>query len=99
MSAGLFDLTDKVAIVTGCNTGLGQGMAVALAQAAARQFMLQGGGGRIINIASLLSFQGGIRVPAYTASKWHGRVHVAAARTVPESCAPDRLCCAFRGSA
>ncbi|TDL90544.1 2-dehydro-3-deoxy-D-gluconate 5-dehydrogenase KduD [Meridianimarinicoccus aquatilis] len=28
-------------------------------------------GGRIVNIASLLSFQGGIRVPAYTASK-HG---------------------------
>jgi 2-deoxy-D-gluconate 3-dehydrogenase len=40
-----------------------------LAQAAARQFIAQGGGGRIINIASLLSFQGGIRVPAYTASK------------------------------
>ena len=29
------------------------------------------GGGRIVNIASLLSFQGGIRVPSYTASK-HG---------------------------
>jgi len=29
------------------------------------------GAGRIINIASLLSFQGGIRVPSYTASK-HG---------------------------
>ncbi|MFQ1702818.1 2-dehydro-3-deoxy-D-gluconate 5-dehydrogenase KduD [Loktanella agnita] len=28
-------------------------------------------GGRIVNIASLLSFQGGIRVPSYTASK-HG---------------------------
>ena len=26
-------------------------------------------GGKIINIASLLSFQGGIRVPSYTASK------------------------------
>lgn len=31
--------------------------------------MLARGGGKIINIASLLSFQGGIRVPAYTASK------------------------------
>ncbi|MDB4838121.1 2-dehydro-3-deoxy-D-gluconate 5-dehydrogenase KduD [Marinomonas sp.] len=31
----LFDLNNKVAIVTGCNTGLGQGMAVALAQAGA----------------------------------------------------------------
>src|SRR5271156_5617691 len=29
----------------------------------------QGKGGRIINIASMLSFQGGIRVPSYTASK------------------------------
>jgi 2-deoxy-D-gluconate 3-dehydrogenase len=31
--------------------------------------MLARGGGKIINIASLLSFQGGVRVPAYTASK------------------------------
>lgn len=38
-------------------------------QAAAKQFMAQGGGGKIINIASMLSFQGGIRVPSYTASK------------------------------
>ncbi|NIA56048.1 2-dehydro-3-deoxy-D-gluconate 5-dehydrogenase KduD [Massilia sp. TW-1] len=39
-----------------------------LAQAAARH-MAAHGGGKIINIASLLSFQGGIRVPAYAASK------------------------------
>ncbi len=39
-----------------------------LSQAAARM-MLQRGGGKIINVASLLSFQGGIRVPSYTASK------------------------------
>lgn len=157
-----FDLKDKVAIVTGCSRGLGQGMAVALAQAGAdivgvnmsdpdatrksveaigrrfhtvqanlmsteqlesiveetvrifgkvdilvnnagtirredaihfsekdwddvmnvnlktvfffsqavaKQFMAQGSGGKIINIASMLSFQGGIRVPSYTASK------------------------------
>jgi 2-deoxy-D-gluconate 3-dehydrogenase len=31
--------------------------------------MIPGGGGKIINIASMLSFQGGIRVPSYTASK------------------------------
>lgn len=31
--------------------------------------MLKAGGGRIINVASLLSFQGGVRVPAYAASK------------------------------
>ncbi|HFQ5143276.1 TPA: 2-dehydro-3-deoxy-D-gluconate 5-dehydrogenase KduD [Vibrio vulnificus] len=158
----LFDLTDKVAIVTGCNTGLGQGMALGLAkagadivgigheaapetqqqvealgrkfhyitanlmeqaqlsqivaeavevmgridilvnnagiirredilefseenwddvininqktlfflsQAVAKQYVKQGNGGKIINIASMLSYQGGIRVPSYTASK------------------------------
>ncbi|MBN2553098.1 MAG: 2-dehydro-3-deoxy-D-gluconate 5-dehydrogenase KduD [Spirochaetales bacterium] len=40
-----------------------------LCQAAARQFMRQKSGGKIINIASLLSFQGGILIPPYTASK------------------------------
>ncbi len=157
----MFDLNGKVAVVTGCNTGLGQGMALALAragcdivgvnivpatetatelermgrrfreiaadlgiavaedvvaratdsfgridilvnnagiirradaleftekdwddvinvnlkavfflsQAAARQFIRQKTAGRIVNVASLLSFQGGIRVPSYTASK------------------------------
>lgn len=40
-----------------------------LSQAVARQFITQGNGGKIINIASMLSFQGGIRVPSYTASK------------------------------
>ncbi|WP_308911783.1 2-dehydro-3-deoxy-D-gluconate 5-dehydrogenase KduD [Pseudokordiimonas caeni] len=39
-----------------------------LAQAAARH-MVAHGGGKIINIASMLTFQGGIRVPSYTASK------------------------------
>ncbi|MCP8688832.1 2-dehydro-3-deoxy-D-gluconate 5-dehydrogenase KduD [Marinobacterium sedimentorum] len=162
MILNAFDLHDKVAIVTGCNTGLGQGMAVGLAQAGchivgvnrsdasetrtlieslgrrflglradlgntdelpaiidsavsefgridilvnnagiirrndaidfsakdwddvmnvnlrttffmsqavARQFIAQRSGGKIINIASMLSYQGGIRVPSYTASK------------------------------
>lgn len=40
-----------------------------LSQAVARVFIDQGTGGKIINIASLLSFQGGILVPSYTASK------------------------------
>jgi 2-deoxy-D-gluconate 3-dehydrogenase len=39
-----------------------------LCQAAGRH-MLANGGGKIINIASMLTFQGGIRVPSYTASK------------------------------
>jgi 2-deoxy-D-gluconate 3-dehydrogenase len=39
-----------------------------LAQAAAK-LMVENGGGKIINIASMLSFQGGIRTASYTASK------------------------------
>jgi 2-deoxy-D-gluconate 3-dehydrogenase len=39
-----------------------------LCQAAGRH-MIRAGGGRIVNIASMLTFQGGIRVPSYTASK------------------------------
>jgi 2-dehydro-3-deoxy-D-gluconate 5-dehydrogenase len=39
-----------------------------LAQAAAK-VMLENGGGKVINIASMLSFQGGIRTASYTASK------------------------------
>jgi 2-dehydro-3-deoxy-D-gluconate 5-dehydrogenase len=161
MSANPFDLSGKVAIVTGANTGIGQGVAIALAEAgadvalvgrtpaeeaaemvraagrraaivdadlstiapvlgvieqtvaelgrldilvnnagiirradaldfseedwdavidtnlkstfflaqAAARHMVAHGGGKIINIASLLSFQGGIRVASYTASK------------------------------
>jgi 2-deoxy-D-gluconate 3-dehydrogenase len=40
-----------------------------LSQAVARRMLAEGGGGKIVNIASLLSFQGGIRIPSYTASK------------------------------
>jgi 2-deoxy-D-gluconate 3-dehydrogenase len=42
-----------------------------LTQAVARHMIKSSTAGRIINIASLLSFQGGIRISAYTASK-HG---------------------------
>ena len=45
-----------------------------LSQAAARQFVVHGGG-KIINVASALSFQGGYTVLAYTTSK-HGVVGV-----------------------
>ncbi|WP_118132915.1 2-dehydro-3-deoxy-D-gluconate 5-dehydrogenase KduD [Oceanicella sp. SM1341] len=41
------------------------------AQAFGRELLASGRGGSVVNIASLLSFQGGIRVPSYTASK-HG---------------------------
>ena len=40
-----------------------------LSQAAARVMIKQGKGGKIISTASMLSFQGGILVPSYTASK------------------------------
>jgi 2-deoxy-D-gluconate 3-dehydrogenase len=40
-----------------------------LAQAVAQSMVNAGRGGKIINIASMLSFQGGIRTASYTASK------------------------------
>jgi len=40
-----------------------------LCQAAARQFVKQNTPGKIINVASMLSFQGGIKISSYTASK------------------------------
>jgi 2-deoxy-D-gluconate 3-dehydrogenase len=40
-----------------------------LSQASARQMVKQASGGKIISVASMLSFQGGIRVPSYTSSK------------------------------
>jgi len=40
-----------------------------LSQFAGRDMIGRGTGGKIVNIASLLSFQGGIRVPAYSSSK------------------------------
>lgn len=40
-----------------------------LTQGVAKRMLADGKGGKVINIASLLSFQGGIRIPSYTASK------------------------------
>ena len=40
-----------------------------LTQAVGRQMIQQGRGGKIVNIASMLSYQGGVRVPSYAASK------------------------------
>ncbi len=42
-----------------------------LAQAFARRALARGGGAKIVNVASIVAFVGGIRVPSYTASK-HG---------------------------
>ena len=46
-----------------------------LCQAFGRKVLEAGRAGRIVNIASVLSFQGGIRVASYTASK-HGAVGI-----------------------
>ena len=40
-----------------------------LSQAVVKAMIARGRGGKIINTASMLSYQGGIRVPSYTASK------------------------------
>jgi 2-deoxy-D-gluconate 3-dehydrogenase len=40
-----------------------------LSQAVAKSWIGAGRGGKIIQVASMLSFQGGVRVPSYTASK------------------------------
>jgi 2-dehydro-3-deoxy-D-gluconate 5-dehydrogenase len=40
-----------------------------LSQAVAKVMVKRGQGGKIINTASMLSFQGGIRIPSYTAAK------------------------------
>lgn len=46
-----------------------------LSQAYGRRLLAEGKRGKIVNIASLLSFQGGIRVASYTASK-HGALGI-----------------------
>lgn len=63
--AGVLDLTeDDWDVVLQVNLKA----AFLLAQAAGRRFVAQKRG-KIINIASMLSFQGGIRVPSYAAAK------------------------------
>lgn len=48
---------------------LNEKMVFFLSQSFAKKWIADGQGGKIINIASMLSYQGGIRVPSYTASK------------------------------
>src|SRR5206468_3066257 len=42
-----------------------------LSQAFAKRALARGGGAKIVNVASVLAFTGGVRVPSYTAAK-HG---------------------------
>ena len=48
---------------------LNQKMVFFLSQAVAKDWIADQKGGKIINICSMLSYQGGIRVPSYTTSK------------------------------
>lgn len=57
-------------------------------QAFGRELIARGQEGAIVNIASLLSFQGGIRVPGYTASK-HGIAGIT--RLLANEWAPDGI--------
>lgn len=50
-------------------TSVNQKVVFFLSQRVAKEYIAQGTGGKIISVASMLSYQGGIRVPAYTASK------------------------------
>jgi len=61
-----------------------------LSQAVAREFIEKGNGGKIINTASLLSFQGGIRGISYTASKF-GVVGIT--KTMSNSWSKDGINC------
>jgi 2-deoxy-D-gluconate 3-dehydrogenase len=58
-----------------------------LAQAAARKMRDQGGG-KIINVASVMSFQGGVLIPSYVAAK-HGLLGVT--RALANEWAPYRI--------
>jgi len=59
-----------------------------LSQAAARIMVGNGKGGKIINVASMLSFQGGILVPSYTASK---SAVMGLTRSLANELAPHRI--------
>src|SRR5438552_1534727 len=79
----LFDLTGRVAIVTGGNGGIGLGMAEGLAAAgalvvlagrnaakgAAAVKQIEAAGGKVINIGSMMSIFAAGFAPAYAASK------------------------------
>ncbi|USN99484.1 MAG: 2-dehydro-3-deoxy-D-gluconate 5-dehydrogenase KduD [Phycisphaeraceae bacterium] len=60
-----------------------------LSQAAAKHMIERGQGGKIVSVASMLSFQGGIRVPSYTASK---SAVMGLTRLLACELAPHRIC-------
>lgn len=71
-NAGVIKRCDAIDVTPGdwdLVTDLNEKMVFFLSQAVAKQWIADGKGGKIINIASMLSYQGGIRVPSYTASK------------------------------
>jgi NAD(P)-dependent dehydrogenase (short-subunit alcohol dehydrogenase family) len=57
--AGLFSLTDRVAVVTGGNSGIGEGMATALALAGARVVLIARDPARLEAVAGSLNQAGG----------------------------------------
>ena len=57
--SGLFSLTGRVAIVTGGSSGIGQGMAVALARAGAQVVLIARDARRLEESAAALRAQGG----------------------------------------
>lgn len=71
-NAGIIKRCDAVDVTTedwDSVININEKMVFFLSQAFAKGWVADNKGGKIINIASMLSYQGGIRVPAYTASK------------------------------
>ena len=88
MILDLFKLDGKVAVVTGANTGLGQGMAVALAQAGAKVLgvarrscedtknKIEADGGAFAEVIADLSDMASIDVVMKAAIDTYGRVDI-----------------------
>ena len=85
----LFSLAGKKAVITGCATGIGKGMAAGLARAGADIIRDQWLKGKIINTASLFTTFGGFEVSGYTCSK-HGVMGMT--RALSNEFAPYGIC-------
>jgi 2-deoxy-D-gluconate 3-dehydrogenase len=71
-NAGIIKRCDAAEVTIGdwdSVININEKMVFFLCQSFAKGWLADGKGGKIINIASMLSFQGGIRVPSYAASK------------------------------